>query len=856
MITVIQYVNGVYTISFQLVLKEQCFMSNSKKKKAKVIGKAAVIIGVLIIPLLYSFFYLEAFWDPYARLEDVPVAVVNLDEGATINGVERNVGTEICDTLKEDGSLKFVFTNENDAKNGVLNQDYYASITIPENFSSNISTVSSDTEKIHSEIIYSANQKKNYLAAQILENAMPTIKETVNASIDKEIIQTLSDKLESVPDQLGELQDGLGQLYDGSEQLADGTDELDSGADDLKSGSSALYDGTSQVSDGAVQLNKGLLALDSGVGSLVSSVPTLANGVSSLNGGAQQIKIGSDNLSSGIKDYTDGVSTASSGASAVKDGVSQYTSGVASASSGATALYQGVKKASDGVNQITSQVESSVNSLDESASEDNLKAIDTGSETLSNGLATLNQNYSQAMGAVKQYLALYYQTGNENYLTQAQSYIDNVGNSISQLSAGAAQLNQGTSKLTDGMRSVKTNTKTLLGGLQTLQAGFGTQSDSTTLLGGAYQLSVGLDTINSNSEALNSGISQLNSGLSTLVSNNTKLTTGASDLADGAAQLADGTQTLNDKVPALSDGATALADGTAKLLNGSTALSDGATQVTDGSKQLYNGILTLKSGTQQLSDGAYQLKDGLVTAKDGVDDSVADTNEQLKVLDGLADYSQEPVSTSTEYVQPVENYGSAFAPYFMGLSLWVGGLMIYFGIYLDYTKKIGRLTKDSDNKLVRGLSFIGISAAQGICLALVIKYALGIVVNNLGLLFAACVLTSLTFMMIIQFFIMYTGSIGKFISLFLLILQLTSCAGTFPIETQSNFFVVINKFLPMTYSTQLFKEAISGTSGDWAGKNALVLLGFLALFIVLNLIGLYVEKTKNINKKMAQIATA
>ena len=258
-------------------------MSKSKKKKAFSIGKAAVIIGVLVILLLYSYFYLEAFWDPYARLDSVPVAVVNLDKGATINGKTRNVGEEICDNLKEDGSLKFDFTDADTAKDGVLNQKYYASITIPADFSSNISTASENTEKLHSKIIYSANQKKNYLAAQILENAMPTIKDTVNSSIDKEIIQTLSDKLNSVPDQMGELQDGLNQLYDGSSTLKDGTKKLDSGATDLKDGSKTLSDGASQVSDGSTQLDSGISRLKNGTDTLSAAAPTLAQGVSVLN---------------------------------------------------------------------------------------------------------------------------------------------------------------------------------------------------------------------------------------------------------------------------------------------------------------------------------------------------------------------------------------------------------------------------------------------------------------------------------------------------------------------------------------------------------------------------------------------
>ena len=177
--------------------------TKQKKPMAKTIIKAAVIIGVLIIPLMYSYFYLSAFWDPYSRLQDVSVAVVNLDKGAKINGKDRNVGKEICDHLEEDGSLNFHFVSEADAKDGLMNDKYYAEVLIPADLTDSISTASKNTKKQHAQIQYVANQKRNYLASQILESGMmPTIKETVNGAVNKEITATLTDKLYSVPDAL------------------------------------------------------------------------------------------------------------------------------------------------------------------------------------------------------------------------------------------------------------------------------------------------------------------------------------------------------------------------------------------------------------------------------------------------------------------------------------------------------------------------------------------------------------------------------------------------------------------------------------------------------------------------------
>ena len=916
------------------------------KSKNKWIAKAVVIIGVIIIPLLYSFFYLEAFWDPYARLDDVPVAVVNLDKGANINGKNRNIGQEICDNLKEDGSLDFRFVSDKNAKDGVLNQDYYASITIPADFSSNVSTITEDTEKLHSQIVYSANQKKNYLAAQILENAMPTIKETVNSSIDKEIITTLSDKLNSVPDQMGELQDGLQQLSDGSKTLANGTSDLDKGATTLKDGSKTLSGGATQVADGSKTLNNGISTLKTGTAQLKSAVPTLASGVGALNTGAKKLSLGADSLSAGLTTYTNGVvtaangagtlstglttytngvatvangagtlstglttytngvATAADGAGTLKSGVATYTAGVSSAKdgsstlsagintytagasklySGSTDLYNGVKKASKGVSTIQSSVDESIDKLNTTASDTVLGNLEAGSKSVSSSTQSAVKIIENAQTLIKAYNA----TNDSMYLTQLNSVLNMItSDQLTALNQGSQQVNAGTLQLIAGMKEVKTNTKDLKDGLALLQSSFGDERTENTLINGAYainaglkqltdnnavlkggaaqlelglqtlaannatlnggvsQLSAGLDTLKANNSTLTGGASQLSAGLDTLKANNSTLTSGASQVADGAKQLADGTSTLNANVPTLSNGVTKLDSGASQLLTGSNALYSGAKQVADGSVSLYNGVLSLKAGTSKLNSGANTLKDGIDTAKDGVDDSVKDTNKQLKALDGLADYAEEPASVKTEFVQPVENYGSAFAPYFMGLSLWVGGLMIFFGIYLDYTKKIKSLTKDGKSFRKKCLAFGGISAAQGVALAFIIKFALGIVVNNFAMLIGSCVLVSLCFMLIIQFFIMYTGNVGKFISLLLLILQLTSCAGTFPLETQNGFFQFINKLLPMTYSTQLFKEAISGTAGSWAAKNAAVIAAFTVGFLVLGGIARFIEKSK------------
>ena len=123
-------------------------------------------------------------------------------------------------------------------------------------------------------------------------------------------------------------------------------------------------------------------------------------------------------------------------------------------------------------------------------------------------------------------------------------------------------------------------------------------------------------------------------------------------------------------------------------------------------------------------------------------------------------------------------------------------------------------------------------------LGVALKYCLGLTVKNTGLYFLACGLYSLVAVSIIQFFMVNFKDLGKFLCIVILILQLTACGGTFPMETIPKFFNVIYPFMPMTYSVGLFKEAISGGDTVLIARNAGILaaiaVGFTALSIVLS----------------------
>ena len=174
------------------------------------------VIAIIIVPLLYSLLYLDAFWDPYTRIKDMPVAVVNGDKGSLKDGKKVNYGQDLVNNLKEKEEVGWRFVTKEQAEEGVKGKDYYAMFVIPEDFSENaLSATKGKPEQ--AKILYSANEKRNFLAAQINGKVLDQLKSELTKNMSKEYTTVVFDNL-------FEIKDGMKKASDGSKQLADGLD--------------------------------------------------------------------------------------------------------------------------------------------------------------------------------------------------------------------------------------------------------------------------------------------------------------------------------------------------------------------------------------------------------------------------------------------------------------------------------------------------------------------------------------------------------------------------------------------------------------------------------------------------------
>ncbi len=321
----------------------------------------------------------------------------------------------------------------------------------------------------------------------------------------------------------------------------------------------------------------------------------------------------------------------------------------------------------------------------------------------------------------------------------------------------------------------------------------------------------------------------LNSGLGELKSNIPALSGGIQALYNGSSEIYGGLGQLRSNIPALSGGIQALYNGSNQLVDGSNALVDGQNQLNNGVSELTGKVPQLEDGVDKLYKGSNELatalKDGAGEMKSGLKNSSEE----------MGDFVSAPINMKNEPINKVPNYGTGFAPYFISLSLWIGAIMMFFVISAK-TDDDDNLSK-FDKVIGKYLSFGFIGLLQALLVSAVVM-GLGLTPTSTGMYFASIVFLSLVFIAIIQCLISLFGDAGRLLGIVLLILQLTACAGTFPLEIVPKFFKVINPYMPFTYSVELLREVISANTINYGivGKDFLILGIVFLVFLTISIV--------------------
>ena len=854
-----------------------------------------VMIGISLIPALYNIIFLSSMWDPYGQLSDLPVAVVNNDKEASYNGNTMSIGKDMVSNLEENKSLDFHFVDEDEGKKGLENGDYYMVVTLPSDLSEKAASILTNHPE-QMQIDYQTSSGHSFIASKMSDSAMTQLKQNVSTNVTETYTKALFNKMVDLKDGMSQAASGSKKLTDGANQLVAGSQTLTTNLHSLAASSLTFSNGTEQFTKGLSSYVSGVEQLHLGLGNFNSGLVTYTGAVSQLDSGLGQLSSkspelvkGINQLYTGVESYTGGVSQLNAGLNQFSSGVSAYTNGVGNLATGANqlsnqsaTLRMRVEQLSEGIQQLSSKLDASsgkkdqINQLSSGLNQLNkaIQNIDVGDTkqldsvlssiaSLSNQMlasaqsdkattlaniqstaayqsltseqqaeirASVSQNSTDGIQSAQSIVALVKglqgslenlqnQSSNLSILkNQANQVLPLASTSLTGLSSGLTEI-QGavTSKLVPASQSIVSGVNAYTAGIDKVSQGASQLSEkNSTLTGSLNQLVSGSTTLTQKSSNLTAGVGQL-------VEKTPKLVSGIEKLSNGSNELNQKSQELLAGVDKLQSGSGQLADKSSQLISGASQLENGANKLADGSGKLAEGGTKLTSGLEGLQTGVVSLGQGLSNASDQLK-SASTESKNAEILSN-------PLNLSKTDNDQVPVNGIAIAPYMISVALFVAAIstnMIFAKL------PSGRHPESRWAWLKSRAEINGIIAVLAGILVYGGVHLIGLTANHEMRTFILIILTSLVFMSMVTALTTWNSRIGAFFSLILLLLQLASSAGTYPLALTNNFFRAINPWLPMSYSVSGLRQTISMTGN--IHHQVIFLAVILALFTGLGML--------------------
>ncbi|WP_166139025.1 YhgE/Pip domain-containing protein [Nocardioides ochotonae] len=442
-----------------------------------------------------------------------------------------------------------------------------------------------------------------------------------------------------------------------------------------------------------------------------------------------------------------------------------------------------------------------------------------------------------------------------------------------QAASGATRLSEGTTRLSQGADQLEQGTATLDAGLQTLQTRTASlPADTDRLASGAQEVADGnreVASIGREAAAISRvvvaqlGVARrsLDDALTQLVADglltraeadqlrgqlavtaipvdraNARIQRAAAQLdrlSRGSAEVASGARRLAAAAPSLTDGIARAASGGSQIAAGSSTLASGARTLADDTGRLASGTAELSAGASRLASSSATLRDGGAQLESGTAELRNGLARGLRKVPNLDEQTQrrtaqtigDPVGVRDDTLARAGSYGAGLAPFFMSLAVWIGAYMLFL---LVRPLSVRALAADgpSGRTALGGLvppALVGVF--QTAVMFAIVRFGLGIdPVHELATA-AVLLVASVTFVAIIQALNAWLGTVGEFIGLVLMLVQLVTAGGTFPWETIPEPLRALHWFLPMTYAVDSLRQTLYGGELAIVARNLGVLLG-------------------------------
>jgi putative membrane protein len=431
--------------------------------------------------------------------------------------------------------------------------------------------------------------------------------------------------------------------------------------------------------------------------------------------------------------------------------------------------------------------------------------------------------------------------------------LDTARSGSAKLAAGARQLSDGINQATDPLLAITNALSQISGNTQQLQQGASALQQANDQIGA---IATAQDAA---ANSLSSVIDQLSAGPDPAVANTLRgiqdqlrqhqftpqirqrltdaqnaaiamtsaLRTPGSPLGSALDQVGTRGQELSSKLTQLRDGAQQLASGNAELAGGIAKLDDGAQQLKAGSAEL----------ATKLADGAKQLPNWTTQQKDAVADTIGG-----------------PVKLETTHENAAPNFGTGMAPFFLTLALFFGALVLWMVLRPLQSRAIAAEVLAVRVVLASYLPAAAIALFQAIILYCVVRFALGMHAVHPVAMLGFMVLISGAFVAATQAINALVGpAVGRVLIMALLMLQLVSAGGMYPVETTSRPFQILHRFDPMTYGVNGLRQLILGGIDARLWQAIVVLVAITAVALAISSLSARRDRTWNVSRLIPAI---
>ncbi|MFF2653348.1 YhgE/Pip family protein [Streptomyces sp. NPDC058045] len=439
----------------------------------------AALVALLLLPLLYGALYLWSFWDPYGRLDRIPVALVNEDQGAEAGGRKVAAGADIVRGLHESNTFDWREVSAAEARRGVADGTYYLSLTMPRDFSERIASSAGESPETGA-LRVRTNDANNYIVGQISRTVFSEVRSAASTKASRSFLDRIFIS--------------FSDIHGATERAAKGADRLDSGIGRAKQGSKDLADGLRDAKSGSGKLSRGLKKLDKGAGELQKGSRQVADGTEQLAG---KVNTTADRVRPFLRDHGQ---TIADSAQLVADGAGAIREHLDVLVETAPAAETGTRKAADTLATVyrdrcekPADAQPAPDQADlagpDPACADLKKARDAAAEAakLTKDVHTVLKDYDGDVEDLDKDLGTLQQQARA-LKKAAPTLADDLDGAVAKIN----KLNEGAGKVADGARTLHTGLGTARSGARELDAGIGKLgAGANDLDGGLFRLADG-----------------------------------------------------------------------------------------------------------------------------------------------------------------------------------------------------------------------------------------------------------------------------------------------------------------------------------------------------------------------------